>query len=94
MKDEEFLRARNMLSSMVLMNLEFRSLHSEDAVRQLAAYGQRFDGQRARERIERVTPEAIQRVARTYTGVRPAFAVTGNATNWSGADKVLQSVMS
>ena len=61
--DEELSRAKNMLKSMMLMQLESRLIVCEDIARQFAIYGKRSPPEEICAKIDKVTQEDLRRVA-------------------------------
>ena len=75
--DEELNRAKNMLKNNVLSQLESRLVLFEDLGRQVLTYGKREDSQTTCLKIDAVTAEEIQRLARNMLEQPPTLAATG-----------------
>ena len=75
--DEELSRAKNMLKNNVLSQLESRLILFEDMGRQVLTYGAREDSQTTCRKIDAVTAEEIQRLARNMLERPPTLAATG-----------------
>lgn len=75
--DEELSRAKNMLRSMMMMQLESRIVVCEDIGRQLATYGHRELPADVAKRIEKVTKEDLQKVARKMLRSSPSVGCVG-----------------
>ena len=78
---EDLARARNMLKSSVLMNLESRGVLFEDIGRQLLTYGFREHPVDVCAKIDAVTAEDIMRVGRRAIASNPT--VVGYANDLS-----------
>lgn len=78
LSDEELLRAKTQLQSMLLMNLESRPIVFEDVGRQVLANRHRHTPQYYYELIGKITREDIQRVARRMLRSSPSVAALGN----------------
>lgn len=74
----ELNRARNMLKCNVLTQLESRLILFEDMGRQVLTYGKREDAATTCLKIEAVTAEDIQQLARQMLQQPPTLAATGN----------------
>lgn len=75
--DEEFSRAKNMLRSMMMMQLESRLVLCEDLCRQFVVYGKREDPHSLAAKIMAVTKEELMMFARKLINQSPAVSVTG-----------------
>ncbi len=75
---EELNRAKKQLKSMLLMNLEARPVMFEDIGRQVLSSGQRRPPQFFIDRIDKVTPDDIVRVAREMLRSRASVAGLGD----------------
>ncbi|SMN20799.1 similar to Saccharomyces cerevisiae YHR024C MAS2 Larger subunit of the mitochondrial processing protease (MPP) [Maudiozyma saulgeensis] len=69
LSNEEVSRAKNQLKSSLLMNLESKLVELEDMGRQILLHNRKIPVSEMIQKIEEVTPEDIERVARTvFTG--------------------------
>lgn len=75
--DEELDRARNMLKCNVLSQLESRLILFEDIGRQILTYGHREDTATMCAKVDAVTKEDLQRIARHALGKPPTIAAVG-----------------
>jgi mitochondrial-processing peptidase subunit alpha len=75
---EELSRAKNMLKSTMMMNLESRLLLCEDIVRQYITYNQRESPASLCEKIDQVTKEDLIKVATIMLSKPPAVACVGH----------------
>ncbi len=75
--EEELSRAKNMLKSMLFMQLESRLITAEDIARQVMAYGYRRDPESLSAAIDAVTAKDLQRVAKKMFESDPAISVIG-----------------
>jgi processing peptidase subunit alpha len=76
--DEELSRAKKMLKSMMMMQLESRLVLCEDIARQYSTYGKRESPTAVCERIDAVTAEDLMGVARRMMLTRPAVGCVGH----------------
>jgi processing peptidase subunit alpha len=76
--DEELDRAKNMLRSMMMMQLESRLVVCEDIARQFLTYGFREMPGDVSKRIESVTKEDLQNVARHMMRSVPVMSCVGS----------------
>ena len=74
---EEFDRAKKMLTSMLLMNLEARPVMFEDIVRQTLAQGTRKRPEHYIDLIEAIQVSDVNRVAEKMLASKPAVAAIG-----------------
>jgi len=74
---EEFMRAKKQLQSMLLMNLESRPVVFEDIARQVLAQGQREDPENYIQKINDVTVDDINRIAKKMLSSKPSVAAIG-----------------
>lgn len=77
--DEELSRAKNMLKSMMMMNLESRLMICEDIARQLITYGHRKSPTSLCDTIDKVTAQDLMRIAAKIVAQRPSISIVGNA---------------
>lgn len=77
----ELARAKNQLRSAVYMQLESRTLKLEDIGRQVITYGRVQSAQDISQQIEAVTPEDIQRVAKSMIATPVTIAAAGDLTS-------------
>lgn len=77
----ELARAKNQLRSAVYMQLESRTLKLEDIGRQVITYGQVQSAQDISQQIEAVTPEDIQRIAKSMIATPVTIAAAGDLTS-------------
>jgi len=75
--DEEFDRARNMLKCNVLTQLESRLVLFEDLGRQVLTYGLREDMDTTCQKIDAVTKEELQELAKKAIKTPPTLAAVG-----------------
>lgn len=75
--DEELSRAKNMLKSMMMMQLESRLVLCEDMVRQFATYGKRDSPSFICEKIDKVTKQDLLAVGRRMLESPPAVGAVG-----------------
>lgn len=73
----EFNRAKKQLQSMLLMNLESRPVVFEDVARQVLSSGGRKESSYYIEKIDQVTTNDIQRVAKRMLRSKPSVAALG-----------------
>ena len=78
MSDIELERAKNMLKSMMFMQLESRLVLCEDIARQFVTYGKRDSPLEYVQKIEKVTAEDIMRVAQRMFEKPPAVGAVGH----------------
>lgn len=76
--DEELNRAKNMLRSMMMMQLESRLVVCEDIARQISTFGQRELPMEVSKKIESVTKEDLLSVARRMVISPPVIGCVGN----------------
>jgi len=76
-KPIELTRAKNMLKSQLMMQLESRIVVCEDIARQYATYGKRDLPEKTCEKIESVTAADIKKMVRTMLRQPPAIACIG-----------------
>jgi mitochondrial-processing peptidase subunit alpha len=76
--DEELSRAKNMLRSMMMMQLESRLVVCEDIARQVSTYGHRELPHDVGERIQRVTKEDLRKVAIRMMKSKPVLGCVGS----------------
>ena len=84
----ELGRAKNQLTSSLLMNLESRPILFEDIGRQVLTYGHRIPPEELMERISAVTADDITSVAKQLLGSRPSVVVYGDATSVPRYDQI------
>merc|ERR1712025_1344937 len=75
---EELSRAKAQLKSMLLMNLESRPVVFEDIARQVLAQGIRQNPQNYIQKINDVTVDDINRIAKKMLSSRPSVAAIGS----------------
>lgn len=75
--NEELNRAKNMLKSMMMMNLESRLMICEDTVRQYATYGRRKSPSDLCQEIDNVTAQDLMNVARMMLSKPPSLSIVG-----------------
>ncbi|KAL7579894.1 hypothetical protein ACA910_004901 [Epithemia clementina (nom. ined.)] len=73
--DEELERARNMLRSLILTQLESRLVQCEDMGRQLLTYGKHENIRQTCDKIERVTASDIQEIVKRAIAAGPPTSV-------------------
>lgn len=77
--DEELDRARNMLKCNVLTQLESRLVLFEDVGRQILTYGKRESSQEMCKKIDAVSKEDVQTLAkRCIVGMKPTLCTVGD----------------
>lgn len=76
--DEELSRAKNMLKSSMMMQLESRLVQCEDIARQFVTYGKRDSQAVMCAKIDAVTAADIQAVASRMMDSPPAVGVVGH----------------
>ena len=76
--EEELQRAKNMLKSSMMMQLESRLVQCEDIARQFVTYGKRDSQASMCAKIDAVTAEDIMKVAQRMMQYPPAVGVVGN----------------
>ncbi|CAM9703821.1 unnamed protein product, partial [Ectocarpus fasciculatus] len=76
--DVELSRAKNMLKSMMFMQLESRLITCEDIAKQLLVYGERRDTATLCRQIDAITAADILKLARSMLKYDPAVAVVGH----------------
>ena len=76
-KDEELSRAKNMLKSMLFMQLESRLITCEDIARQVMVFGERRDAGSLTAAIDNVTAHDLQRIAVKLFENDPAVSIIG-----------------
>jgi len=76
--DEELSRAKNMLKSMMMMQLESRLVLCEDIARQYATYGERESPASVCAKIDAVRTEDITAVAQRMLRTPPAVGAVGH----------------
>lgn len=74
----ELSRAKNMLKSMMFMQLESRLVTCEDIAKQILVYGERKNTQMLCDQIDRVSPQDIVNLARFMFEHDPAVAIIGH----------------
>lgn len=77
---EELSRAKNMLKSMMMMQLESRLVTCEDIARQYLTFGMRESSLSICNKIDKITAEDIQKVAKIMfqNGIKPAIGCVGH----------------
>jgi processing peptidase subunit alpha len=73
---KELRRAKNQLMSSLVMALESRGVEVEDLGRQVLVHGRRIPVQEMCDKIEKVTPADLMRVANRVFGPRPDVEAT------------------
>ena len=86
MSDEELARAKNMLKSLMMMQLESRMVLCEDIARQYITYGYRVQPKDLCHEIENVTKKDLLSVAMKMILTKPSIGIVGPES--SLADKV------
>lgn len=76
--DDELLRAKNMLKSNMMMQLESRLVQCEDIARQFSTFGYRDAPSLMCEKIDAVTAEDIKQVARLMMSKAPSVGCVGH----------------
>ena len=76
LSDEEFLRAKNMMKSNLLMNIESRAVQVEDVGRQSMCYGRRLLARELNDRIDSVSRADITRTKEQIMSSEPLTLVT------------------
>jgi processing peptidase subunit alpha len=76
--DEELSRAKNMLKSMMMMQLESRLVLCEDLVRQYSTYGFRESPTDLCEKIDRITKEDLMEIAGKMIESAPSIGCVGH----------------
>ena len=79
--DEELSRAKNQLTSSLLMNLESRPVLFEDIGRQALVYGARVPPEQLVKEIAAVTAADLTAVVKTMLKTPPSVAVYGDTTS-------------
>ena len=75
--DEELNRAKNMLKSMMMMQLESRLVLCEDIGRQFVTYGKRESPSEVCKKIEAVTANDLQNIAKEMLCSAPSVSMVG-----------------
>jgi processing peptidase subunit alpha len=75
--DEELNRAKNMLKSMMMMQLESRLVLCEDIGRQFVTYGKRESPAEVCKKIEEVTAMDLQNIAKEMLSHPPSVSMVG-----------------
>jgi processing peptidase subunit alpha len=88
----ELSRARNQLSSSVMMNLEMKAIQCEDIGRQILVLNKRLDPTELVRRIQAVTAEDIQRVATAALSQPPSVAVLGDVERMPSYEQLVESL--
>ena len=88
----ELSRARNQLSSSVMMNLEMKSIQCEDIGRQILVLNKRLDPTELVRRIQAVSAEDIQRVATAALSQPPSVAVLGDPDKMPSYDELVATL--
>ena len=78
---EELERAKTQLKSMLLMNLESRPVIFEDLARQVLAQGIRQKPEHYIEKINQITKDDINRIAKKMLTSKPSVAAIGSLKN-------------
>jgi len=78
---EELTRAKNQLTSALLMNLESRPVLFEDVGRQTLVYGSRVEPGQLVKEIAAVTAEDLNSIAKTMLKTQPSVVVYGDTTS-------------
>lgn len=87
--DEELNRAKNMIKSTILMQLESRLINCEDIARQFATYGERRSASVTCDKISKVTAEDIQQLAIEMVMSPPSVGVVGTSLdNFPNYDQI------
>ena len=86
--DAELSRAKNQLTTSLLMNLEQRSVLFEDIGRQVLTYGARTAPAELVAQISAVTSDDIGRVASSLLKSPPSVVVVGDTTSVPRYDQV------
>merc|ERR1711991_849137 len=89
--DEEFIRAKNQLKSMILMNLENSFILFDEIARQTQLFNKRNTAQEHLEKIDSLTKEDIQKVAQTIVSGKPSLVSRGG--NVITNDQVAMNVL-
>lgn len=76
-EDEEFLRAKNQLKSMIFMNLEQRSLYCEEIGQQFLTYGRHNTPEEWATAIDALTKEDIMKAMSETLKYPIAYTVFG-----------------
>lgn len=89
--DEELNRAKNMLRSMMMMQLESRLVICEDIGRQFASYGKREAPHEVSLKIEAITKKDLMDVARRMMKSKPAVGCVGHDLSHVPAYEMLEN---
>ncbi|KAL0276278.1 UNVERIFIED_CONTAM: hypothetical protein PYX00_003884 [Menopon gallinae] len=89
----ELRRAKTQLQSMLLMNLESRTVVFEDMARQVLATNHRKPAEFFIDAIEKVTEDDIVRVAKKLLRTQPAVAARGDINKLPSFDEIQSAVM-
>jgi predicted Zn-dependent peptidase len=76
--DEELSRAKNMLKSMMFMQLESRLITCEDIAKQIMVYNERKDTKTLCDEIDNVSVQSIVNLARSMLKHDPSVAIIGH----------------
>lgn len=91
---EELSRAKNMLKSMMMMNLESRIMVCEDIARQLITYGKRESPAELCDKIDSISAQDLKEVAALMISKPPAIAIIGkdfkNLPAWNDVSRFIQ----
>jgi len=78
--EEETMRAKNQLKSSIVMNLDTTQILMEDIGRQTLVYGKREDPMGLCARIEKVTPQQVQKAAAAAIATPLTLAAFGDVS--------------
>lgn len=88
--DEELMRAKNMVKSMMMMQLESRLVLCEDIARQFATYGKRELPADICDKIDAITAKDLMAVAERTLDCMPSIAVVGHDLQHVASYEVIQ----
>lgn len=89
---QEVSRAKNHLKSVLLLDLERRSVMLEDMCRQTVVYNKIRSPQELVELVDAVTPEDLSRVSSRFLNSRPSVAMVGNLSNAKRYDQLVEQI--
>jgi processing peptidase subunit alpha len=86
--EEETMRAKNQLKSSIVMNLDATQILMEDVGRQVLVYGKREDAMSLCARIDKVTPQQLQKAAKMAISTPLTLAAFGDVSSVPSYDTV------
>ena len=86
--EQETMRAKNQLKSSIVMNLDTTQVLMEDIGRQVLVFGKREDPASLCARIDKVTPQQVQKVAAAMLATPLTFAAFGDLSALPSYDTI------